>query len=490
MAEDVHNKRILLTGATGYVGGRMLPELVRAGYPVRCLARNPAKLPELADGSYDAAQGDLEDVASLSRAMDGVHTAFYLVHSLTASGNFEEHEARCAQHFASAARDAGVQRIIYLGGLAPRDCGASAHLSSRNRVGEILRTSGVQTIEFQASIILGCGSTSFELIRTLVAKLPVMVTPTWVREKAQPIAIADVVRYLLAAIELHIEEAERVYQIGGTDEVSYQELMDEFARARGYRRFFVQVPVLTPSLSARWLRLVTPLYASVGRRLIEGVRYASVVRDRRALHDFDIQPVGAHEAIEAALREEEESFKQPGWAENIARTAPRGETGIIRSGARLVDQRQIAVPVQPEEAFDPIRRIGGKTGWYYATWLWYVRGFIDRLIGGPGMSRGRQDPYDLHEGDTLDCWTVEQFEPGHRLRLHADMKLPGEGWLEFTVEPMGGETLIRQTAVFYPRGALGHLYWYAIYPLHELIFKGMLNSIGRAAQRHAEARMA
>jgi len=446
--------QILIAGATGYVGGQLLKALLAAGHRVRCLARRPEVLRAQGPAGAEVVAGDVLNAASVRAAMEGVQTAYYLVHSMGSSGSFEEEDRAAAQDFGNAAREAGVRRIIYLGGLGSTNQRLSAHLRSRQEVGEILRSSGVPVIEFRASIVIGAGSLSFEMIRALVERLPVMIAPRWVSVPAQPIAIADMISYLLTALDLP-PAGSRVFEIGGPDQVSYGGLMAEYARQRGLKRLVISVPVLTPRLSSLWLGLITPLYVRVGRKLIDSIRHATVVEDASALTEFDIRPIGFREAIARALRTEGEGL--------------------------LLDSRSIRVAAPPEKAFEPIGRIGGATGWYYADWLWHLRGVMDLMVGGVGLRRGRRDPQELRFGDTVDCWRVDVLEPGHRLRLAAEMRLPGRAWLEFEVTGDSGGSTIRQTATFDPVGLLGRAYWYSVYPLHQLVFDGMLQGIAAAA---------
>ncbi len=453
---------ILVTGATGYVGGQLVKALLAAGHRVRCLARRPEllRIPEMAGAELVA--GDLLDPASVRAAMLAIHTAFYLVHSMGSAGSFEEEDRRAAGNFADAARDLGVSRIIYLGGLGASSPTLSPHLRSRHEVGEILRSSGVPVIEFRASVVIGSGSLSFEMIRSLVELLPVMIAPRWVGIPAQPIAIRDLLEYLLAALDLPCEGS-RVFEIGGADQVSYGGLMLEYARQRGLKRLIIPVPVLTPRLSSLWLALVTPLYVRVGRKLIDSIRHPTVVRDRSALAEFTVRPVGYREAIAAALRAEDHG-----------------------GGGAFVHSLETTVHASPEQAFAPIRRIGGPTGWYYANWLWRLRGIVDIWMGGLGLSPGRRHPDQLEVGDVVDCWNVAAYEANHRLLLAARMRMPGRAWLEFRVDGSDSDSVIRQTAIFDPRGLLGRAYWYVTYPVHRILFAGMLKQIGRVAQGSSE----
>jgi uncharacterized protein YbjT (DUF2867 family) len=415
------------------------------------------------------------------RALDGIDVAYYLVHSMSSDESFTELDRQAAECFARAAREAGVSRVIYLGGLGGNGS-LSSHLASRQEVGQILRDSGVETIEFRASIVIGSGSLSFEMIRALVERLPVMVTPRWVRTLTQPIAIEDVVAYLLAALDLP-PGGSRVYEIGGADVVSYGDIMQAYARRRDLHRVMIGVPLLTPRLSSLWLSLVTPLYAQVGRKLVDGMRTETVVNDDAALRDFPIHPRGVDEAIDRALAFEDRQFAESRWSDALPANRVR-ERNRTEYGSRLIDSRAVRVPVPASRAFAPIARIGGRTGWYGADVLWQTRGLLDQLVGGVGLRRGRRSPDSIAAGDTLDFWVVEDYEPDRLLRLEAQMRVPGRAWLQFEVEPVDeGSARIRQTALFDPAGLAGRAYWYALYPIHADVFSRMLRGIARSAAR-------
>jgi len=441
---------VLIAGATGYVGGELLKKLVDAGYTVRCVARRPEALRSKALPGVEVVEGDVLNLASVRAALAGVGAAYYLVHSMGSTESFEEQDRTGAQNFANAAREAGVQRIIYLGGLGRSSDQLSMHLRSRQEVGEILQSAEVPVIEFRASVVIGPGSLSYEMIRALVERLPVMIAPRWVSVDAQPIAIADLLAYLLAALD-HPLDSSAIFEIGGSDRVSYGGLMREYARQRRLRRLVISVPFLTPRLSSLWLGLVTPLYVRVGRKLIDSIRHSTVVEDPRALTEFGIRPCGFREAMAAAISAESNYLK--------------------------IDLRTIHVNASPEEAFAPIRQIGGASGWYYANWLWQLRGCLDKAFGGVGMRRGRRDPDSLCVGDVVDCWRVDAIEPDHLLRLEAEMKLPGRACLEFKVTGDSTGSVIRQTASFDPLGLLGRAYWYSVLPFHHFVFNGMLKGI-------------
>jgi len=481
---DSSSTTLLLTGATGYVGGRLLGRLEASGRQVRCLARHPDYLASRVAPTTEVVRGDVLEAESLAAVMRGVDTAFYLVHSMGTAGSFEKDDRRGAENFAAAARAAGVRRIVYLGGLGDPDVVTSAHLRSRHEVGEILRSHGVAVIELRASIVIGSGSLSFEMIRSLVERLPVMIMPKWVSVCAQPIAIADLLDYLEQSIDLPGRES-CIFEIGGSDRVSYGDLMREYARQRGLRRWMIRVPMLTPRLSSLWLGLVTPLYARVGRKLIDSICHPTVVTDDSATRAFTVKPRGIGAAIADALAREDRALASPAWFDAVSAAGPPRSWGGVRFGSRLVDEREIQIPLPPAEAFAPARRIGGRRGWYYAQFLWKLRGYVDLAVGGVGMRRGRRDPDTLVVGDVVDWWRVEAFEPDRRLLLHAEMRLPGRAWLEFSVVPSGAGSILRQRAVFDPVGVAGLVYWYGIYPLHEIVFAGMLRAMAREAVRLA-----
>jgi len=474
----------LLTGATGYVGGRLLRRLQEQGCAVRCLVRRPGALSGRAPASRpaDVVVGDLVEPQTLPPAFEGIDVAYYLVHSMGSAGDFEERDRAAARHFAQAASRAGVRRVVYLGGLG-RGEDLSRHLASRHEVGAILREHGLAVLELRASIVLGSGSLSFELIRALVERLPVMITPRWVEIEAQPIAIDDLLEYLVRAATLPLHGS-RIFEIGGADRVSYGDLMREYARQRGLRRVMIKVPFLTPFLSSLWLGLVTPLFARVGRKLIESIRHPTVVEDDAALEAFGLRPVGMAQAIAAAIRSEDREFAETRWFDARSSAGEAPDWTGRRLGNRIVDVREREVRADPRRAFAPIRRIGGDTGWYAHDGLWRLRAALDLLAGGVGRRRGRPPNDELAVGDAVDFWRVEVYEPDRRLRLRAEMKLPGRAWLEFEVRSAGaGVSVIRQTALFDPLGLWGLAYWYLLAPLHAFVFGGMLAGIARAAER-------
>ena len=474
---------VLVTGATGYVGGRLLAALEQTGTPLRCLARRPEALRGRVAASTEVVKGDCLDPATLPAALAGVKTAYYLVHSMGSGRGFAAVDEAAARHFGQAAGAAGVRRIVYVGGLGAADqTELSEHLRSRQQTGDVLRASGVPVVELRASIVIGSGSLSYEMVRALVERLPVMVCPRWVEVRTQPIAIDDLVAYALAARDLPAG-AEAVYEIGGPDVVSYRDIMLEYARQRRLRRWLIPVPLLTPHLSSLWLGLVTPLYARVGRKLIESLRNPTIVTSDRARNAFAIRPRPLREAIRRALSREDAELAATRWSDALSSAALPAPWGGKRLGTRLVDSRARVVEAPPPRAFAPVRRLGGQTGWYWGNPMWRLRGALDLAVGGAGLRRGRRDPERLQVGEAVDFWRVERYEEDRLLRLSAEMRVPGRAWLQFEVTSLGeSRSEVRQTAIFDPAGLAGLLYWYALYPIHSLIFGGMLRAISARAE--------
>tara|TARA_Y100001936_G_scaffold253187_1_gene316371 strand:- start:10684 stop:12009 length:1326 start_codon:yes stop_codon:yes gene_type:complete len=437
------------------------------------MTRNPSSIAAALEDGVTAVYGDTTDHDSLEEAMEGVDDAFYLVHSLGDSDDFEELEAQSAKNFGAAAAKSGIKRIIFLGALSQTEKeDSSKHMASRHRTGELLRQSGVPTIEFRASVVIGAGSMPFEAVRALVERLPIMVTPRWVRGVLQPISARDLRDYLIAG--LNIPAISRVIEIGGADVVRYQDLMKIYSKARGLRRMMIPVPVITPRLSSHWLRLVTPAHFSIGRRIVESAVHRSVVSSKAASELFDLKPLGTKQAIKTAISEEESSFEfldKNGKAKDY-------KTLI---GTRFVEKRTRPLSVDPKRAFTIACQIGGQYGWKWQSWLWTLRGWIDRSVGGVGFRKGR--PENLQLGDQLDFWTVARVTT-NRLTLSADMRLPGNAVFDIHVfENASGDVFLEHTVSFNPRGWIGHFYWFALYPLHALVFRKMLNNM--AAQIEA-----
>lgn len=479
---ELKPRRILITGATGYVGSRLLKLLEDRDYEIRCMARKPEYLKSKVSERIDVVRGDVLEPESLDEALSDIDTAFYFIHSMGAKNSFEEKDSEGAKNFAEAAEKAGVRRIIYLGGLGSSDKKLSPHLRSRHETGDALRMGKVQVIELRASVVLGTGSLSFEIIRALVEKLPVMTTPKWVYVDTQPIAISDLLQYIEASIELDVKE-NKIFQVGCKDIVTYGDLMQEYARQRGLKRYILPVPVLSPWLSSLWLGLVTPVYARIGRKIIESLKNPTIITDNSSADYFDINPSTVSEAISKALEEEEKQFHENRWSDSMSAGNTLKTWGGVKFGTRIIDARSIEVDASVDNAFKPIRRIGGKTGWYYANWLWKIRAYLDLMVGGVGLRRARRDPENLVIGDVIDWWRVEDYKKNKILRLYAEMKLPGRAWLQFEVKPINGRAQVTQTAIFDPIGLQGLIYWYALYPLHAIIFTGMLDEIAKKSAR-------
>lgn len=475
-------KRILVIGATGYVGGRLVPRLVRAGYAVRCMARDRRKLEGRSWGDVEVVQGDVLDRASVVAAAHGCAVLYYLVHSMGAGEeHFEERDRLGAENAAHAAAEAGMERIVYLGGLGRRAGDLSPHLRSRNEVGAILAAGTVPVTEFRAAMVIGSGSASFEMMHALVNRLPVMTAPKWVATRSQPVAVGDVLRYLVECLQVP-ESAGRVLDIGCPDVLTYREMMLRFARLLGLRRWIVVVPVLTPRLSSLWINFVTPVPASLARPLVEGLKSEMVCESDLALHLFPWKPIGFDEAVARALARIRAFDVETRWSD--AAPAAEEEPLAAEHSQLLTDVQRVDAPVPAAAVARSFSSIGGENGWYYADFLWEIRGFMDRLLGGVGVRRGRRHPTELVAGEALDFWRVERIVPGELLLLRAEMKVPGRAWLEFRVEPTGtAASRLTQTARFYPRGVWGLLYWYAVAPLHFFVFRGMANAIVRRAAK-------
>lgn len=481
---DPNRPLILVTGATGYIGGRLVPRLLDMGCRVRCLVRDPVRLQGRPwQGDVEIVAGDMLQPDSLAPAMQGVSAAYYLVHSLAGGSDFHQRDLTAARNFGAAARAAGVERILFLGGLAEAAPGLSEHLRSRQQTGDCLRSAGVPVTEFRAGVIVGSGSLSFEMIRYLTERVPVMICPRWVYTRTQPIGIREVLDYLAAALAVP-ESRGRIIEIGGADVVTYGEMMMIYAEVRGLKRWMAPVPVLTPRLSSYWVNLVTPIPAAIARPLIEGLRNESIVRDPAARQLFPhIQPAGYRTTVERAIARLEASNVETAWSDALSTS--QGDAPPVTLTTRegmIVEHRQRVVPASAAEVYQVFTGLGGRRGWLYMNWAWEVRGFIDQMIGGVGLRRGRRDPDELRVGDALDFWRVEALEPGRLLRLRAEMKVPGKAWLQFQVNAHGEEQArLSQTAFFAPKGLMGWLYWYALYPLHGLVFSGLIDRIARRA---------
>jgi uncharacterized protein YbjT (DUF2867 family) len=473
---------VLVTGATGYVGGRLVPRLLDAGYRVRCLARSPRKLadrPWAARATVEIVEGDAGDPDALDRALHGCSAAYYLVHSMMAGSDYAERDRRLARGFAEAAARAGVGRIVYLGGLGETGARLSEHLASRREVETELAATGVPVTVCRTAMIIGSGSASFETLRYLVERLPVMVTPRWVDTPCQPIGIEDVLHYLVACLE-QPATAGRTLDLGGPDVLTYRDLMQLTADALGLRpRLILPIPLLTPRLSSLWIHLVTPISHQIARPLAEGLRNPVVCRTDLASRLLPWTPLGAAEAIRRAVGQTRAGSVETRWSD----AGPIAGDPDWAGGTTFVDHRTLEIAAPPPRVFGAICRIGGGNGWYAADALWRIRGFLDRLVGGPGLRRGRRDTETVAWGDALDFWRVTGIDRDRRLDLRAEMKLPGEALLSFELEPLDGGCRLTQTARFKPRGLLGLAYWAMVLPLHAVVFRGMLRGIEREALR-------
>jgi uncharacterized protein YbjT (DUF2867 family) len=484
--------QILVTGATGYIGGRLVPTLFEAGQRVRCLARTPEKLSgvEWVD-QVEVAKGDVSDVASLDAAMRGIEVAYYLIHSMGESGEFADVDRKAATGFRQACERAGVGRIVYLGGLgADDDPNLSVHLRSRHEVGAVLASGPTPVTELRAALIIGSGSASFEMLRYLVEVLPAMVTPRWIENRCQPIAVRDVLRWLVVAAGRTGDGAE-VLEVGGPDVLTYREMMATYAEVAGLpRRWVVSVPVLTPKLSSLWVGLVTPLPAALARPLVEGLINEVIVTRPPVTSLADPPALGFRESVELALGLSSDERVSTRWSDaalpgaNVA--APMLTDPEWAGGSVMVDEKTVVTTASPAAVYATATGIGGARGWYVTPVLWSIRGLIDKSIGGVGMRRGRRDPDDLRVGDALDFWRVEALEDPGLVRLRAEMLLPGMAWLEWHIAPEASGSRLTQRAVFAPRGLFGRAYWYSLLPFHGLIFGRMAQRIADAAVQRAD----
>jgi uncharacterized protein YbjT (DUF2867 family) len=482
--------RCLVTGATGYIGGRLAPRLLEVGHQVRCLTRSADRLRDVPWAARaDVVEGDLTDGSGLEDAFDGVDVAYYLVHSLGAP-DFGERDRQAARTFARAAARAGVRRIVYLGGPAVAGDDVSAHLRSRAEVGEILAAGGVPTVTLRAAVVIGSGSASFEMLRHLTERLPAMVTPRWVRNRIQPIAVRDVLHYLVGWADAP-GEVSRSFDIGGPDVLTYAEMMRRYARIAGLRpRLIVPVRTLSPWLSSHWVGLVTPVPGAIAKPLVGSLVHEAVCREHDVAEYVPDPPGGLKgfdEAVRLALAKVRDAGVETRWSTAAWTGAPADPlpTDPAWSGGTMfLDRRVRDVHAPPAALWRVIAGIGGETGWYSFPLAWSVRGWLDRALGGVGLRRGRRDPDEIFVGEALDFWRVEEIEPGRLLRLRAEMRLPGRAWLELRVADGPTGCRYQQRAIFLPRGLAGHVYWRAISPFHAVVFGGMARNIAGAAERH------
>ena len=480
---------VAVLGATGYIGARLVPKLLESGFKVRAIGRNLNKLKGRRWSSHAGVEtsfGDVFDTESLERAVSGCQVVYYLVHSMNRDvGDFAEADRIAARNMVAASAKADVGRIIYLAGLGEEHGELSHHLKSRREVEQILRSGNVPVTTLRAAMIIGSGSASFEILRYLVERLPVMVTPRWIFTECQPIAVRNVLHYLVACLDCP-ETVGETYDIGTEEVVTYCDLMRIYAEEAGLtKRLIIPVPVLTPRLSSYWIHLVTPVPAALARPLAEGLRNPVLCKDNRIRAVIPQNLLDCRQAIRFALEKLRLQQVETSWTDAGA-VAPlewsTEQDPDWAGGTIFKDDRRMLVKAAAEKLWPAVIGIGGKTGWYYADWLWHLRGWMDRLVGGPGLGRGRRDPAEVQAGDALDFWRVLVVDPGHRLKLVAEMKLPGEAVLELILtECFDGTTEVRQCARYKPRGLLGLLYWYSVLPFHRLVFVGMLKGIAKAS---------
>ncbi len=483
------NRHVLVTGATGYIGGRLVPRLLEERYQVRVMARDAARLKGRSwTENMELVQGDAFEPDTLLQAMEGIEVAYYFIHSLYGGSDFHQRDLTAARNFGKAARTAGVRRIIYLGGLGDPQSKLSEHLRSRQITGEALREAGVPVTEFRAAIIVGSGSASFEMIRYLSERVPLMICPRWVFSRIQPIAIKDVMDYLVAALKTP-ESSGHIIEIGGAEVLTYADTMLEYSRIRGLRRFIIPVPVLSPGLSSHWVHWVTPVSARIARPLIEGVRNDVIVKDHSARKLFPgIEPMDYRTAVQLALSDLKAGRVETAWSDSLGTTQGDVQPVSLASWEGMMIRKwQRIVNASPGKIYNIFSGLGGKRGWLHAQGAWRLRGIADRLMGGAGLRRGRRHPQKLRIGDAVDFWRVEALKPGRLLRLRSEMKAPGPLWLQFEVGPQdAGKSLLGLTLFYAPKGLLGLIYWYLFYPLHIEVFSGLLLKLAKRAERNSD----
>lgn len=481
----------LVTGATGYIGGRLVRELLIAGYKVKVLARFPDRLRDMAwFDQVEVISGDALYISDVNRAMQNVDVAYYLLHALNQGPEFVDIETRMAQLFAESAKNNNVQKIIYLGGLIPKQV-LSQHLESRKVTGEILRNSGVPTIELRAGVVIGSGSASFEMLRYLTERLPIMITPKWVKTKIQPIAVRDVLYYLVGAASIS-NDVNRAFDIGGNDIFTYKEMMEHYARAADLRkRIIIPVPLLTPRLSSLWVGLVTPVPGSIAKPLVRSLINEVICQEsdiKKYLPDPSEGLTTFDKAVDLALIRVRDAQVSTRWSSASipgVPSEPMPSDPKWSGGSLYQDVRTAEVDTSNNEVWKVVEAIGGEHGYFSLDWAWEIRGLMDRAVGGVGLRRGRRDPNTLHVGETLDFWRVEERIPDNLLRLRAEMKMPGKAWLEFKIEKINeNKCKLTQRAIFYPKGLAGHAYWWSIIPFHGLVFPGMCRNIAKVAMKN------
>lgn len=478
-------QHILVTGATGYIGGRLIPRLLDAGYAVRAMVRrDPERLNNQPwANDIDIVIADVFDPDTLAAAFDGVTAAYYLIHSMRAGKEFRARDQQAAENFARKAEEAGLQRLIYLGGLGQPDTDLSHHLASRHETGDVLRRFGTPVTEFRAAVVVGSGSVSFEMVRHLAERLPIMIHPSWADTRIQPIAIRDVLSYLIAALSTP-ESADRIIEIGGATVTTYGDMMRTYAAVRGLRRWIIRVPFITPGLSSHWVHWTTPIPVSFARPLIEGARNETIVHDDTAHRLFpDIRPITYTYAVKLALDRIERGDIETIWNDAVASSLGDAPPYTFKQEqGMLIERREQIVNASPSDVYHAFTGLGGERGWPPYQWLWQLRGLLDRAVGGVGLRRGRRHPDELWVGDALDFWRVEAVEPDRLLRLRAEMKVPGKAWLQFETSAKADKTHLVQTAYYAPKGLLGYAYWYLVYPFHGPVFSRMIEYVADTAE--------
>ena len=494
-SKDKKPARVLVTGATGYVGGRLVRELVAHKYRVRVLVRDAHKLQDYPwRDQVEIVEGDALDPEALNIALQGIDLAYYMLHALMVSKNFEQMEEDLARNFGKLAMQNGVKRIVYLGGITSSDDSLSPHMSARAKTGEILRSSGVPTIELRAGVVIGSGSASFEMLRHLTERLPIMVTPKWLKNRIQPIAVRDVLRYLIgsATIDKRIND---VFDIGGPDVFTYMEMMQIYAEVAGLRRrIILPLPVLTPRLASGWIGLVTPVPVTLAKRLVASLKHEVVAKDdriRELVPDHKDGLTDFRKSVSLALTRIKQLDVETRWSNALTpgtHSQPLPTDPDWAGGSLYVDLRQYESEDSQAEIWKRVESIGGQNGYSTATWAWELRGLMDRVVGGVGLRRGRRDPNKLREGEALDFWRVEELQRPKLLRLRAEMKMPGLAWLEFKVgETPEGKSLVTQRALYHPRGLFGHVYWWMVFPMHGIVFPSMAKKMaGPSAKKYVE----
>lgn len=478
-------RRVLVTGATGYVGGRLIPRLLKKGYDVRVFVRDRTRLigrDWVAD--VDVVEGDVLKKSTLYKALDGIWAAYYLIHSMRGEDDFHKRDLQAAQNFGEVAKDKAIERIIYMGGLGDSTTDLSEHLRSRQLTGEALRESGVALTEFRAAVLVGSGSVSFEMIRHLTERLPVMICPQWVFTKTQPIAIRNALDYLIDTLEIP-ESAGKIIEIGGLDVLSYRDMMLQYAGARGLKRYIIPVPVLTPTLSSHWVQFVSPIPGNIAKPLIEGLRNEAVADTTLAQELFPhIELFDYKTAVELALSKLSAAEVETTWTDSLSSSQGAGNPSPFENREGMfIERRERIVDASTQAVYNTFIGIGGDRGWFTFNWAWRIRAWMDSMIGGVGFRRGRRHPDELRAGDALDFWRVEEIEHGRLMRLRAEMKVPGLAWLQFKSLPQpDGKTHLIQTAYFAPKGLFGLLYWYMLVPFHGPIFSSLIDKIKENAE--------